>query len=124
MANVSSPVSAIGGAEKALTITNTTDTQAAAIANQTLPGMVNIVTTMAASGMAALPKLPAGSVVVVTSTVATNTLKIYPPVGGTISAINSAGTKNASVTISAQGSAMFLATGGAGGADFHRVTVA
>lgn len=124
MANTSTPVSAVGGMERAVTVTNTTDTQAAAIANQTLTGMVNIVTTMAASGMAALPKLPAGSVVVVTSTVATNTLKVYPPVGGTISAINSAGTANAAVTVAAQGSAMFLATGGAGGADFHRVTVA
>lgn len=124
MANTSSLVSAIGGREAAVTITNTTDTQAAAIANQTLPGMVNIVTTMAASGMAALPTLPAGSVVVVTSTVATNTLKVYPPVGGTISGINSAGTVNAAVTIAAQGSAMFLATGSNGGTDFHRVTVA
>jgi len=124
MANTSSPVQAIGGLENALTITNTTDTQAAAVAGQTLPGMVNIVTTMAASGMAALPALPAGSIVVVTSTVATNTLKIYPPVGGTITAINSAGTKNAAVTLAAQGSAMFLATGTSNGADFHRVTVA
>ena len=124
MANVSNPVSAIGGAEKAITVTNTTDTQAAAAANQTLPGMVNIVTTMAASGMAALPALPAGSLIVVTSTVATNTLKIYPPVGGTISAINSAGTLNAAVTLAAQGSAMFIATGGASNCDFHRVTVA
>ncbi len=124
MANVSSPVSAIGGLEKGITVTNTTDTQAAAIANQTLPGMVNIVGTMAASGMAALPALPAGSIVVVTSTVATNTLKVYPPVGGTITAINSAGTLNAAVTIAAQGSAMFLATGTNNGCDFHRVTVA
>jgi len=124
MANVSSPVAAIGGLEKAVTVTNTTDTQAAAVANQTLPGMVNIVTTMAASGMAALPALPAGSIVVVTSTVATNTLKIYPPVGGTITAINSAGTLNAAVTLAAQGSAMFLACGTNNGADFHRVTVA
>lgn len=124
MANVSNPVQAIGGREGAVTITNTTDTQAAAVSNQTLPGMVNVITTMAASGMAALPVLPAGSIVVVTSTVATNTLKIYPPVGGTISAINSAGTLNAAVTMAAQGSAMFLALGSNNGADFHRVTVA
>jgi hypothetical protein len=122
MANVSSPVQFIGGREAAVTITNTTDTQAAAIANQTLTGGVNVVTTMAASGMAALPILPAGSWVVVTSTVATNTLKIYPPVGGTITAVNSAGTANAAVTMAAQGQAVFLALGTNGGADFHRIS--
>lgn len=121
MANTSSPVQFVGGRETGLTITNTTDTQAAAIANQTLPGGVNVITTMAASSMAALPVLPAGSMVVVTSTVATNTLKIYPPVGGTISATNSAGTANAAVTMAAQGQAVFIATGSNGGADFHRV---
>ncbi len=124
MANVSSPVSAIGGREVGLTITQTTDTQAAAIAGATLPGMVNIVTTLAANGMVALPVLPAGSLVVLTSTVATQTLKVYPPVGGTISAINSAGTKDAAVTVAAQGSAVFLAIGSANGCDFHRLTVA
>lgn len=124
MANTSSPVQFIGGAERAVTITNTTDTQAAAIANQTLTGGLNIVTTMAASGMAALPVLPAGSIVLVTSTVATNTLKVYPPLGGIITGTNSAGTQNAAVTITAQGGAMFLATGGNGGTEFHRVTVA
>lgn len=121
MANTSSPVQFIGGRETGLTITNTTDTQAAAIANQTLPGGVNVITTMAASSMAALPVLPAGSMVVVTSTVATNTLKVYPPVGGTIQATNSAGTANAAVTMAAQGLAVFLATGSNGGADFFRV---
>lgn len=121
MANSSSPVQFIGGAEVALTMTNTTDTQAAAIANQTLPGGLNIVTTMAANSMAALPTLPAGSIVIVTSTVATQTLKIYPPVGGTITAINSSGTKDAAVTMAAQGTAVFVATGAAGGASFHRI---
>lgn len=124
MPAVSSPVQFIGGAERAVTITNTTDTQAAAIATQTLTGGLNVVTTMAASGMAALPTLPAGSIVIVTSTVATNTLKIYPPVGGFITGTNSAGTVNAAVTIAAQGGAMFLATGELGGTCFHRVTVA
>lgn len=122
MANVSSPVQFVGGREAALTITNTTDTQAAAIANQTLPGGLNVVTTMAASGMAALPVLPAGAFIVVTSTVATNTLKIYPPVGGTITATNSVGTANAAVTMTAQGQAVFLALGTNGGADFHRIS--
>ena len=122
MANTSSPVQFIGGAEKALTITNTTDTQVAAIANQTLPGGLNLITTMAASSMAALPVLPAGSIVIVTSTVATNTLKIYPPVGGTITAINSAGTLNAAITMAAQGTAVLIATGGGvANADFHRI---
>lgn len=122
MANTSSPVQFVGGREAALTITNTTDTQAAAIANQTLPGGLNVVTAMAASGMAALPVLPAGAWVVVTSTVATNTLKVYPPVGGTITAVNSAGTVNAAVTMAAQGQAVFLALGTNGGADFHRIS--
>lgn len=121
MANTSSQVQFIGGRETGLTITNTTDTQAAAIANQTLPGAVNVIGTLAANGMAALPVLPAGTWIVVTSTVATQTLKIYPPVGGTITAINSAGTANAAVTMSAQGHAVFVATGTNGGADFHRV---
>lgn len=127
MANQSSPVMFIGGAEKAVTITNTTNTQAAAIANQTLPGGVNVITTMASSGFAALPVLPAGSIVVVTSTVATNTLGIYPPVGGTISATNSVGTLNGSVTLAAQGLAVFIATGGpsgsnsAAGSDYFRL---
>jgi hypothetical protein len=121
MANVSSPVSFVGGRESGLTITNTTDTQAAAIAAQTLPGGVNVITTMAANGMAALPALPAGSMVIVTSTVATQTLKVYPPVGGTISATNSAGTVNAAVTMSAQGQAVFIALGTNGNADFHRI---
>ena len=124
MANVSSPVSFYGGAERTVTITNTTDTQAAAIANQTLKGGLNIVTVLAANGMAALPALPAGSTVLVTSTVATQTLKIYPPVGGIITGTNSAGTVNAAVTIAAQGGAMFLATGENAGTCFHRVTVA
>ena len=121
MANTSTPVSFYGGREPAVTITNTTDTQAAAIASQTLAGGTNMVTTMAASGMAALPALPAGSIVVVSSTVATNTLKIYPPVGGTIQATNSAGTANAAVTMAAQGLAVFMATGTNGGADFFRI---
>jgi hypothetical protein len=121
MANTSSPVQFVGGREVGLTITNTTDTQAAAIANQTLPGGLNVVGTLAANGMAALPVSTAGSFIVVTSTVATQTLKIYPPVGGTITAINSAGTVNAAVTMAAQGHAVFLALGTNGGADFHRV---
>lgn len=121
MANVSSLVSAIGGRETALTVTQTTDTQAAAIAGFTLPGMVNVITTMAANSMGALPVLPAGSMVVVTSTVATQTLKIYPPVGGTIQATNAAGTVNAAVTMSALGLAVFMATGSNGGADFFRI---
>lgn len=121
MANTSSQVQFVGGREAAVTITNTTDTQAAAIANQTLPGGVNVITTLAANGMAALPALPAGTIVVVTSTVATQTLKIYPPVGGTITAINSAGTINAAVTMAAQGHAVFIATGTANGGDFHRI---
>lgn len=121
MANVSSPVLSVGGRETGLTMSNTTDTQAAAIANQTLPGAVNVVTTMAANSMAALPALPAGTMVVVTSTVATQTLKIYPPVGGTIQATNSAGTANAAVTMSAQGLAVFVATGTNNNADFFRI---
>ena len=124
MPNVSSPVQFIGGAERTVTITNTTDTQAAAIANQTLTGGLNIVTVLAANGMCALPTLPAGSTVIVTSTVATQTLKVYPPVGGIITGTNAAGTVNAAVTIAAQGGAMFLATGENGGTCFHRVTVA
>jgi hypothetical protein len=124
MANTSSPVSFIGGAERTVTITNTTDTQAAAIANQTLTGGLNIVTVLAANGMCALPVLPAGSIVLLTSTVATQTLKVYPPVGGIISGTNSAGTLNAAVTLAAQGGAMFLALGTNNGCDFHRVTVA
>ena len=119
--NTSTQVQFIGGRETGLTMSNTTDTQVAAIANQTLPGGLNVVSTMAANSMAALPALPAGSFVVVTSTVATQTLKIYPPVGGTITAINSAGTLNAAVTMAAQGHAVFLALGTNGGADFHRV---
>ena len=122
MSNTSSQVQFVGGREVALTITNTTDTQVAAIANQTLPGGLNVVTTLAANGMAALPQLPAGSFVVVTSTVATQTLKVYPPVGGTITATGSAGTLNASVTMAAQGQAVFLALGTNGGADFHRIS--
>lgn len=121
MANVSNPVVSVGGREATVTITNTTDTQAAAIANQTLPGAVNMVTTMASSGMAALPALPAGTLVVVSSTVATNTLKIYPPVGGTIQATNAAGTLNAAVTLSAQGLAVFVACGSNNNADFFRI---
>lgn len=121
MANTSSQVQFVGGRETGLTITNTTDTQAAAIANQTLPGGLNVITTLAANGMAALPALPAGSLVAVTSTVATQTLKIYPPVKGTITAINSAGTANAAVTMAAQGHAVFMALGTNGGADFHRI---
>lgn len=124
MANTSSPVSFIGGREATVTVTNTTDTQAAAIANHTLTGGLNIVTTLAANGMVALPILPAGSIVLLTSTVATQTIKVYPPVGGTISGTNSAGTVNAAVTLAAQGGAMFLAIGSNGGTDFHRVTVA
>jgi hypothetical protein len=122
MANVSSPVSFVGGRETGLTMTNTTDTQAAAIANQTLPGGVNVIGTMAANSMAALPSLPAGSMVIVTSTVATQTLKIYPPVGGTITATNVAGTLNAAVTMTAQGQAVFVALGTNRGADFHRIS--
>jgi len=121
MANVSSLVSAIGGRETGLTVTQTTDTQAAAIAGFTLPGMVNVITTMAANSMGALPTLPAGSMVVVTSTVATQTLKVYPPVGGTIQATNSAGTVNAAVTMAAQGMAVFLATGSTNGTDYIRI---
>lgn len=121
MANLSSQVQFVGGRETGLTITNVTDTQAAAIANQTLPGGTNMITTMAASSMAALPALPAGSLVVVSSTVAVNTLKVYPPVGGTIQATNSAGTLNAAVTVAAQGLAVFLATGSNNGTDFFRV---
>ena len=124
MANVSSPVQFIGGREPTVTVTNTTDTQAAAIANHTLTGGLNIVTVLAANGMVALPVLPAGSVVLLTSTVATQTIKVYPPVGGTISGTNLAGTLNAAVTLAAQGGAMFMALGSANGADFHRVTVA
>ena len=122
MANTSSPVQFIGGREAAVTITNTTDTQAAAISSQTLQGGLNVITTLAANGMAALPSLPAGSMVVVTSTVATQTLKVYPPVGGTITAVNSAGTLNAAVTMAAQGQAVFLALGTSNGADFHRIS--
>jgi hypothetical protein len=121
MANVSSLVSAYGGRETGLTVTQTTDTQAAAIAGFTLPGMTNTITTMAASSMGALPTLPAGSIVVVTSTVAINTLKIYPPVGGTIQAAGTAGTVNAAVTMAALGSAVFIATGSNGGTDFFRI---
>lgn len=121
MANTSSPVQFVGGTEKAQTMTNTTDTQVAAVANQTLPGGLNIVGTMAANSMAALPVLPAGSIVIVTSTVATQTLKIYPPVGGAISGINLAGTVNAAVTMAALGHAVFMALGTNGGADFHRI---
>lgn len=121
MANVSNPVQFVGGRETGLTITNTTNTQAAAIANQTLPGGSNVITTMAANSFAALPNLPAGSMVIVTSTVATNTLSIFPPVGGTISATNSAGTLNASVLMAAQGQAVFVALGTRNGADFHRI---
>ena len=121
MANTSSQVQFVGGRETGLTMSNTTDTQAAAIANQTLPGGLNVITTMAANSMAALPALPAGTVVMVTSTVATQTLKVYPPVGGTITAINSAGTLNAAVTMAAQGHAVFVATGTNNGADFHRI---
>jgi len=121
MANVSSPVQSIGGRETALTVTQTTDTQAAAITGFTLPGAVNVITTMAASSMGALPVLPAGTMVVVTSTVATNTLKIYPPVGGTIQATNAAGTVNAAVTMAAQGLAVFMATGSNNGTDFFRL---
>lgn len=121
MANVSNVVSFVGGREAGLTITNTTNTQAAAVANQTLPGGVNIITTMAANSMAALPALPGGSMVVVTSTVATNTLAIFPPVGGRISATNLPGTLNASVLMAAQGQAVFMALGTSNGADFHRI---
>jgi len=60
--------------------------------------------------------------VIVTSTVATNTLAIFPPVGGTISATNSVGTLNASVSMAAQGQAVFLALGSNNGADFHRIS--
>ena len=121
MANTSSQVSFVGGRETGLTMTNTTDTQAAAIANQTLPGGVNVIATTAANSMAPPPTLPAGTIVAVTSTVATQTLKIYPPVNGTITAINSAGTVNAAVTMAAQGHAVFIATGTNGGTDFHRI---
>lgn len=122
MPAVSNPVSFVGGSERTVTITNTVNTQAAAIANQTLTGGLNFVTVMAASGMAALPTLPAGSIVIVTSSVATNTLAIFPPVGGTITAINAAGTLNASVAMAAQGHAVFIATGGGvANADFHRL---
>lgn len=121
MANTSSQVQFVGGRETGLTMSNTTDTQAAAIANQTLPGGLNVITVMAANSMAALPVLPAGTMVMVTSTVATQTLKIYPPVGGTITAINAAGTLNAAVTMAAQGHAVFVATGTNNGADFHRI---
>lgn len=121
MSNVSSLVQFIGGREATVTITNTTDTQAAAIANQTLPGGLNVVTTLAASGMAALPVLPAGTLIIVTSTVAVQTLKIYPPVGGTITAIGSAGTINAAVTMAALGTAVFVAIGTNNGTDFHRI---
>ena len=122
MANVSNPVVSVGGREATVSISNQTDTQAAAIANQTLPGAVNVITTMAANSMAALPALPAGTMVVVTSTVATNTLKIYPPVGGTIQTTNSAGTLNAAVTLSAQGLAVFVACGSNNNADFFRIS--
>lgn len=121
MANTSSPVQFIGGRETGLTITNTTNTQAAAIAAQTLQGGTNVITVMAASSFSALPTLPAGSIVAVTSTVATNTLAIFPPVGGTIQATNAVGTLNASVTMAAQGLAVFIATGSNNGADFFRI---
>ena len=122
MPNVSNPAQFVGGREVGLTITNTTNTQAAAIANQTLPGGLNLITVMAANSMAALPPLAGGSMVVVTSTVATNTLAIFPPVGGTISEVNSAGTRNASVLMAAQGQAVFMALGSNNGADFHRIS--
>jgi len=121
MANVSSPVQFVGGRETGLTILNTVLTQVAAIANQTLQGGTNFITVMAANSAAALPVLPAGSVVVVSSNVATQTLLIFPPVGGTIQATNTVGVVNNSVTMAAQGLAVFIATGSNNGADFFRI---
>jgi hypothetical protein len=119
MANVSSPVQFVGGAEKSVTVPASLTTQALAIASGTLSGGLNVLTTVNATSGMALPVLPAGSIVIVTNTVATATT-IYPPLGGTISAIASAGTLNAGVTLAASGQAVFIAVGSANGADFHR----
>ena len=120
MANVSNPVQFIGGLEAAVTVVAAANTQALAVSLNTLPGGVNVLTTVPATTAVALPVTPAGTVIVVANSVATATAVFPPTAAGRIYGAGAVPAAGASVALTASGSGTFISTGSANG-DYVRI---